>query len=141
MRKALQGTVCKRMTDKPAVTETRTPEAMQNGDLSHRVRGGAELVQKLPSQTPLNATGRDTGRIWIQNSGDEPWNGIKDTMSDNENGILIDNDLETGEAVTPEWVLRKLTDVALNGNTAESRVMALELIGRHLGMFTDLMND
>ena len=58
-------------------------------------------------------------------------------MSDNENGILIDNDLETGEAVTPEWVLRKLTDVALNGNTAESRVMALELIGRYLGMFTD----
>ena len=33
------------MTDKPAVTETRTPEAMQNGDLSHRARGGAELVQ------------------------------------------------------------------------------------------------
>ena len=48
------------MTDKPAVTETRTPEAMQNGDLSHRARGGAELVQ-TPSQTPLNATGRDTG--------------------------------------------------------------------------------
>ena len=65
----------------------------------------------------------------------------KDNMSDNENGILIENDLETGEAVTPEWVLRKLTDVALNGNTAESHVMALELIGRHLGMFTDLMND
>ena len=62
-------------------------------------------------------------------------------MSDNENGILIENDLETGEAVTPEWVLRKLTDVALNDNTAESRVMALELIGRHLGMLTDLMND
>ena len=98
------------------------------------------LVQ-TPSQTPLNATGRDTGRIWIQNSGDEAWNGIKNDMSDNENGILIENDLETGEAVTPEWVLRKLTDVALNGNTAESRVMALELIGRHLGMFTDLMND
>ena len=116
---------------------TDTP---QNGENSHRARGGAELVQ-TPSQTPLNATGRDTGRIWTQNSGDEPWNGIKDNMSDNENGILIDNDLETGEAVTPEWVLRKLTDVALNGNTAESRVMALELIGRHLGMFTDLMND
>ena len=128
------------MTDKPEVTETRTPEPMQNGDLSHRARGGAELVQSH-SQTQLNATGRDTGRIWTQNSGGEPWNGIKDTMSDNENGILIDNDLETGEAVTPEWVLRKLTDVALNGNTAESRVMALELIGRHLGMFTDLMND
>ena len=116
---------------------TDTP---QNGDLSHRARGGAELVQ-TPSQTPLNATARDTGRIWIQNSVDEPWNGIKDDVSGNENGILIDNDLETGEAVTPEWVLRKLTDVALNGNTAESRVMALELIGRHLGMFTDLMSD
>ena len=127
------------MTDKPAVTETRTPEPMQNGDLSHRARGGADL--ETPSQTPLSATGRDTGRIWIQNNGDEPWNGTKDDMSDNENGILIENDLETGEAVTPEWVLRKLTDVALNGNTAESRVMALELIGRHLGMFTDLMSD
>ena len=88
------------------------------------------LNWKTPSQTPLNATGRECGRIWTQNGGDEPWN-----------GILIDNDLETGEAITPEWVLRKLTDVALNGNTAESRVMALELIGRHLGMFTDLMND
>ena len=62
-------------------------------------------------------------------------------MSDNENGILIDNDLEPGEAVTPEWVLRKLTDVALNSNTAESRVMALELIGRHLGMFLNYEND
>ena len=115
-------------------------DTSQNGDLSHRARGGADLVQ-TPSQTPLNATGRDTGRIWIQNSGDEPWNGIKDDMSDNENGILIDNDLETGEAVTPEWVLRKLTDVALNGNTGESRVMALELIGRHLGMFLNYADD
>ena len=117
------------MTDTPAATQTRTPGAMQNGDLSHRARGGAEMVQ-TPSQTPLNATGRDTGRIWIQNSGDEPWN-----------GILIDNDLETGEAVTPEWVLRKLTDVALTGNTGESRVMALELIGRHLGMFLNYADD
>ena len=124
------------MTDKPAVTETRTPGPMQNGDLSHRERGGAEKVQS-PSQTRLNATERDTGRIWIQNSGDEPWNGIKDNMSYNENGKLIDNDPEAGEAITPELVLRELTDVALNGNTAESRVMALELIGRHLGMFTD----
>ena len=38
------------MTDKPEVTETRTPEPMQNGDLSHRARGGADLVQ-APNQT------------------------------------------------------------------------------------------
>ena len=117
------------MTDTPAATQTRTPGAMQNGDLSHRARGGAELVQ-TPSQTPLNATGRNCGLASIQNNGYEPWN-----------GILIDNDPETGEAITPEWVLRKLTDVALTGNTGESRVMALELIGRHLGMFLNYADD
>ena len=113
------------MTDTPAATQTRTPGAMQNGDLSHSASGGA-----TPSQTPLNATGRNCGLPGTQNNGYEPWN-----------GILIENDLETGEAVTPQWVLRKLTDVALNGNTGECRVMALELIGRHLGMFLNYAND
>ena len=63
------------------------------------------------------------------------------TLSDPHEIKLPMAEHQAAHGVTPEWVLRKLTDVALNGNTAESRVMALELIGRHLGMFTDLMND
>ena len=56
---------------------------------------------------------------------------IKDIQAD------IESDHRTRLARREEWVLKSLQEEAVSADNASSRIRALELVGKTIGMFTD----